>query len=216
MNLDGVPKFRCLCGITTRQMLKIRCRNSLKRPRLYYRRSVGMTFLQQLQQPPCRDVALQYPWPELRCLSVTHDLRERASTERVAFYREYRDVFTRMGAIRGMHARGVAHPNFTGEYVSVHPPATKAIPQPRVCRSLRVTIWPIPRNLENLTVGHTLKFGIDASGALELSADAVEPVIEVLVERGGLQLRQPFAAGRCRLSALVTVRHRLAPWSCCG
>jgi len=94
-----------------------------------------------------------------------------------------------IGIIGGKHARGFAHPNFAGEYVSVHLPATKAIPQPRVCRSLCVTIWPIPRNLENLTVGHTLKFGIDASGALELSPDAVEPVIEVLVERGGFQPR---------------------------
>jgi hypothetical protein len=148
-----------------------------------------MTFLQQLQQPPWRDVALQYPWPERRCLSVTHDLSERVSTEPVAFDRENLDAFTVIGIIGGKHARGFAHPNFTGEYVSVHPPATKAIPQPRVCRSLCVTIWPIPKNLENLTVGHTLKFGIDASGALELSADAVEPVIEVLVERGGFQLR---------------------------
>jgi hypothetical protein len=94
-----------------------------------------------------------------------------------------------IGIIGGKHARGFAQPNFTDEYISVHLSATKAIPQPRVCRSLCVTIRPIPKNLENLTVGHTLKFGIDASSALELSADAVEPVIEVLVERGGFQLR---------------------------
>src|SRR5499427_5896345 len=168
MNLDGVPKFRCLCGITTRQMLKVRCRYSLKRPRLYYRCSVGITFLQQLQQPPWRDVALQYPWPERRCLSVTNDLSEPVSTEPVAFDRENHDAFTAIGVIGGTKARSFAHPALAGEYVSVHPPATKTIPQPRVCRSLRVTIWPIRKNLENLTVGHTLKFGIDASGPLEL------------------------------------------------
>jgi hypothetical protein len=112
------------------------------------------------------------------------------STEPVAFDRENLDAFTAIGVIGGTKARSFANPAFAGEYVSVHPPATKAIPQPRVCRSLCVTIWPIRnKNLENLTVGHTLKFGIDASGALELSADAAEPVIEVLFERGGFQLR---------------------------
>src|SRR5215813_11817350 len=136
MNLDGVPKFRCLCGITTRQMLKIRCRYSLKRPRLYYRCSVGMTFLQQLQQPPWREVALQYPWPECRCLSVTHDLSERVSTEPVAFDRENLDAFTVIGIIGGKQARGFAQPNFTDEYVSVHLSATKAIPQPRDAAAL--------------------------------------------------------------------------------
>src|SRR5215467_11246967 len=113
MNLNEVPKFRRLYG--TRQMLKIRCRNSLKRPRLYYRCSVGMTFLQQLQQPPWRDVALQYPWPERRCLSVTHDLSERVSTEPVAFDRENRDAFTAIGVIGGTKARSFAHPAFAGE-----------------------------------------------------------------------------------------------------
>jgi hypothetical protein len=111
------------------------------------------------------------------------------STEPVAFDRENLDAFTAIGVIGGTKARSFANPAFAGEYVSVHPPATKAIPQPRVCRSLCVTIWPIRKNLENLTGGHTLKFGIDASGALELSADAAEPVIEVLVERSGFQLR---------------------------
>src|SRR5262249_41181111 len=150
-------------------------------------------------------VALQYPWPERRCLSVTHDLSDRVSTEPVAFDCNHLNAFTAIGVIGGTKARSFAHPAFAGEYVSVHLPATKAIPQPRVCRSLCVTIWPIRKNLENLTVGHTLKFGIDASGALELSADAVEPVFEVLVERGGFQLRSFFSTTRRCPSALVTV-----------
>ena len=95
-----------------------------------------MTFLQQLQQPPWRDVALQYPWPECRCLSVTHDLSDRVSTEPVAFDRENLDAFTVIGIIGGKQARGFAQPNFTDEYVSVHLSATKAIPQPRDAAAL--------------------------------------------------------------------------------
>src|SRR5262249_57089585 len=106
-----------------------------------------MTFLQQFQQPPWRDVALQYPWPERRCLSVTHDLSERVSTEPIAFDRENLDAFTVIGIIGGKHARGFAHPNFTGEYVSGHPPATQAIPQPPVWRRPRRTRSPIIKNL---------------------------------------------------------------------
>src|SRR5262249_41496113 len=50
---------------------------------------------------------------------------------------------------------------------------------------------------------------MDLSGALELGADAAQRVAEVLIERGGIQLRQLFHRRRCRLSALVTVGHDL-------
>src|SRR5215831_19606285 len=175
-----------------------------------------MAFLQQFEQPTWRNVAGHFPLPEGRRPSVARDLSESVSPGTVAFDCDHLDAFSAIRIIGGKEARSFTHPCFAGEHVSVHLPATEAIPECRAYLSLCTAIRPIRRNLEALTIGHTLKFGIDASGALELSADAVEPVIEVLVERGGLQLRQPFAAGRCRLSALVTVRHRFAPWSCCG
>jgi hypothetical protein len=50
---------------------------------------------------------------------------------------------------------------------------------------------------------------MDLSGALELGADSAQRFLKVLVERRGLQLRQSFPTGRCRLSTLVTVGHDL-------
>jgi hypothetical protein len=83
------------------------------------------------------------------------------------------------------------------------------MPQCGVCRTLFVTIVPIRKNLKNLTGGHTLKFGIDASGALELSADAVEHAVEVLIKRGGLQLHKFLTSCSSRLSTFVAVGHNV-------
>jgi hypothetical protein len=145
--------------------------------------------------------------PERRCLSVTSDLGGGASPGAVAFDCDHLNAFTAIGIIGGKQARGSAHPTFAGEYVSVDLPATKAVPQRRACSSLCVTIRPIRKNLENLTVGYTLKFGIDASGALELSADAAERALEVLIKRGCLQLHKFLTSCSSRLSAFVAVGH---------
>src|SRR4029450_9242976 len=71
------------------------------------------------------------------------------------------------------------------------------------------------RNMETLSIGHTLKSRIYSSRALELGADSAQCLLKVLVERSGLHLRPFFPIGRCRcrLSALVTVGHDLiAPY----
>jgi hypothetical protein len=47
-------------------------------------------------------------------------------------------------------------------------------------------IPPTRRNVENLTVGDTLKSRLDLSGALELDADTMQYVVQLVVERGGL------------------------------
>jgi len=56
-------------------------------------------------------------------------------------------------------------------------------------------IPPTRRNVENLAVAYTLESRIDLSCVLELAADAVQHVLEVLVERDGLQLPQFFPRG---------------------
>src|SRR5262249_28668040 len=101
-------------------------------------------------------------------------------------------------------------------HVSVHLPATEAIPQRRACRTFCTTIRPIRRNVKTLTVGHTLKSSKDLSGALELGADATQRVVEVLIERCGIQPRQLFPRGGCRLSALATIGHEpMTPCKAC-
>src|SRR5262249_24681635 len=138
------------------------------------------------------------------------------SPEAVAFDCDHLDAFTAIGIIGGTKARSFAHPAFAGEPVSVHLPATEAIPECRACLSLCTAIRPIRRNLEALTIGHTLKSSIHLSGALELGADAAQRVLEVLIERCGIQLRQLFSRGRCRLSALVTIGHEpMTPCKAC-
>src|SRR5262249_42723841 len=146
------------------------------------------TLLQQLQQPPWRDVVGHLPRPERRCLSFTHDLSERVSTGPIVFDCDNLDGFTVIGIIGGKETGGFAYPSFAGENISVHPPATKAIPQRSVCRCLCIVIWPTRRNVETLTVGHTLKSRVDRSGALEFGTDAPQCVVPVVVERGSFQL----------------------------
>jgi len=58
-------------------------------------------------------------------------------------------------------------------------------------------------------VRHTLKSRIDLSAALELGADSAHCLVQLAVERSGLELRQSFPTGRCCLAALVTVGHDL-------
>jgi len=216
MDLERVPKFGGLLGVLIRQVLKIRRRHSPHWRWLCLGCSVGMAFLQQFEQPALQDVTVHFPRPERRRVSVACDLSDGESPGTVAFDRDHLNAFTASRIIARTQARGFAHPNFAGEYVSVHPPPSKAIPQRRACGSPCAMIRPIRRNVKTLTVGHTLKSRMDLSGALELGADAAQCIVQVLVERGGLQLRQPFPRSRCRLSALVTVRYGFAPWSCCG
>ena len=130
-----------------------------------------------------RYVARHFPWPERRGPSVAPDLSEGVSPGAVAFDRENLDELTVIGVVGRKQARCFAHPSFAGEYVSVHPPATKAIPQRRKYRSLCATIRPMRRNEESLSVAYTLESKIDLSCVLELGADAMQHVLEVLVER---------------------------------
>ena len=46
-----------------------------------------------------------------------------------------------------------------------------------------------------ITVGHTFKSKIDSSSLLELGADAAQHLVQVLVERGDIQLGQLFPRG---------------------
>src|SRR6516164_11354662 len=155
MDLDGVQ----FLGVVSHEVLKIGPRYSGERRRLCLGCSVGMAILQQLQQPALRDCLLHFPRPKRRRLSIARDLGGGVSPGAVAFDRAHQSDITAIGIT------GFAHPSFGGEYVSVHPPATKAIPQRRACRSLCTIIRPIRRNVENLTIGHTLKYRMDLSDA---------------------------------------------------
>src|SRR5215472_4993194 len=170
-----------------------------------------MALLQQLHQPASRKLAAHFPRPEHRRLSVARDLSANTFPSTVALDCKYVNCFPAIRIIGGSQPRGFAHPSFSGKHVAVHAAATKAIPQRRACRTFCTTIRPIRRNVKTFTVGHTLKSSKDLSGALELGADATQRIVEVLIERCGIQLRQLFLRGRCRLSALVTVGHGFVP-----